>query len=165
MAHIKYGKLNFIIASYPNNINDLISTIQRYKITDIVKACEKTYDTTEVEKFCTLHELVFDDGRVPSHELILSWINILAKSFYSTDSENGILIHCVAGIGRAPSLAAIALIVCENVEPLDCIDLIRKRIRYAFNTVQLHFLTNTNWRIYKKVFKKKIGSTFFCICC
>jgi len=51
-----------------------------------------------------------------------------------------VAIHCVAGLGRAPVLVAIALIEFLGMEPLDAVTYIRKRRRGAINATQLKFL-------------------------
>jgi hypothetical protein len=51
-------------------------------------------------------------------------------------------VHCVAGLGRAPALVAIALIE-SGMSPLDTIEYVRRRRRGAFNTVQLGWLMET----------------------
>lgn len=48
-------------------------------------------------------------------------------------------MHCVAGLGRAPVLVAIALIEL-GMAPLDAIEYIREKRRGAFNKPQIMFL-------------------------
>lgn len=60
------------------------------------------------------------------------------------DPNNGnnpmtIAVHCVAGLGRAPVLVAIALIEL-GMAPLDAIEYIRDKRRGAFNKPQITFL-------------------------
>jgi protein tyrosine phosphatase type 4A len=50
-----------------------------------------------------------------------------------------IAVHCVAGLGRAPALVAIAMIEF-GMEPLDAIEFIRRKRRGAFNKPQIAFL-------------------------
>lgn len=50
-----------------------------------------------------------------------------------------IAVHCVAGLGRAPVLVAIALIEL-GMAPLDAIEYIRDKRRGAFNKPQITFL-------------------------
>jgi protein tyrosine phosphatase type 4A len=50
-----------------------------------------------------------------------------------------IAVHCVAGLGRAPVLVAIALIEL-GMAPLDAIEYIREKRRGAFNKPQIMFL-------------------------
>ena len=57
-----------------------------------------------------------------------------------TDStKKTIAVHCVAGLGRAPVMVAIALIEA-GMQPIDVIDFIRKRRRGAFNSKQLKYI-------------------------
>jgi protein tyrosine phosphatase type 4A len=48
-------------------------------------------------------------------------------------------LHCVAGLGRAPLLVAIALIE-GGMTPLKSIEYIRRRRQGAFNSKQLRWL-------------------------
>jgi len=58
----------------------------------------------------------------------------------STDDEKAaIAVHCVAGLGRAPILVALAFIEA-GMEPLDAVELIRSKRRGAFNSRQLKYL-------------------------
>lgn len=50
-----------------------------------------------------------------------------------------IAVHCVAGLGRAPVLVAVALIEA-GLSPLDAIELIRRRRRGAFNSRQIAYV-------------------------
>src|SRR5436305_2147072 len=154
MVHFKQGRLNFIITCSTNsdNINDFISTIDKYKITNIVRACDLLYDDSKIKSLCNVHEYIFEDGKFPSDELVHKWINLLYYSYYYDENKNSltdpkadtpILIHCQAGLGRAPLLACIALIICENMDPVAAISLVRKHVKGSLNTVQLRYITNT----------------------
>jgi protein tyrosine phosphatase type 4A len=48
-------------------------------------------------------------------------------------------VHCVAGLGRAPALVAIALIEL-GMQPLDAVEYIRSKRRGAFNKPQINYL-------------------------
>lgn len=57
----------------------------------------------------------------------------------TTNDTPCIAVHCVAGLGRAPVLVAVALI--ENgMSPLDAIEYIRRRRRGAFNSRQIQYV-------------------------
>ena len=100
-------------------------------------------------------ELIYDDGKLPNQEIIdkLSEIvdNFFAKNDaksseleskpakkssarQTTDSKPRIGVHCVAGLGRAPLLVAIAL-VNKGCTPINAINLIRKQRVGALNQV------------------------------
>ena len=57
-------------------------------------------------------------------------------------------MHCVAGLGRAPLLVAIALIEA-GIAPIDAVDFIRSCRRGAFNALQLKYIIDT--------YKKRMG--------
>jgi len=49
-------------------------------------------------------------------------------------------IHCLAGLGRAPVLVAVALMTHHGIDGAEVIDYIRKRRPHCYNTDQLHWL-------------------------
>lgn len=64
-----------------------------------------------------------------------------------------IAVHCVAGLGRAPVLVAIALIEFAKMEPVDAATFIRKHRRGAINNTQLDWLER-----YKRRYKANAGA-------
>ena len=72
---------------------------------------------------------------------------------------SAIAVHCVAGLGRAPVLVAIALIE-YGMNKLDAIDFIRSKRRGAFNVRQIEFLDTYKKQSGKKLFPK-LGNFFF----
>jgi protein tyrosine phosphatase type 4A len=100
-----------------------------------------------------MQDLVFDDGSAPPDQIIDRWLDICEKRFKKKQaakdaqgnelnimySDPAIAVHCVAGLGRAPVLVAIALIE-EGVEPLKAVNLIRDKRRGAINQKQLKYL-------------------------
>lgn len=56
-----------------------------------------------------------------------------------------IAVHCVAGLGRAPVLVAIALIEL-GMEPLDAVEFVRRKRRGAFNKPQIDYLVRKSVR-------------------
>ena len=66
-------------------------------------------------------------------------------------------VHCVAGLGRAPVLVAVALIEA-GLQPFEAINFIRKKRRGAINARQLKYLES-----YKP--KKKLRGDDKCVIC
>lgn len=60
-----------------------------------------------------------------------------------------IAVHCVAGLGRAPVLVAIALVEFAGMDPVEAVTHIRKHRRGAINEKQLQYLEK-----YRKSYKR-----------
>merc|ERR1719350_1482993 len=72
----------------------------------------------------------------------------------ASHTSSTIAVHCIAGLGRAPVLVAIALIEFANMDPVDTVSLIRRHRRGAINEKQLQYLER-----YKKFYaKKRLGA-------
>lgn len=54
-------------------------------------------------------------------------------------AEKRIGVHCVAGLGRAPLLVALAM-VNKGCTPVNTIELIRKNRKGALNVVQANYI-------------------------
>ncbi len=73
------------------------------------------------------------------------WLSLVDKKFHthkkpSESVDPGTIgVHCVAGLGRAPVLVAMALIEA-GMAPLDSVIYIRERRRGAINARQLKYL-------------------------
>jgi len=117
-----------------------------------------------------LHEMPYPDGHSPPEEVLDRWIQLVDERFFhptttatshnasatspaingtahsvtstSTNTSTGptIAVHCVAGLGRAPVLVAIALIEFAKMDPVTAADFIRKHRRGAINNTQLDWL-------------------------
>ncbi|RCN44103.1 hypothetical protein ANCCAN_09877 [Ancylostoma caninum] len=71
-------------------------------------------------------------------EVIRDWLQLVRASFRD-HPEQCIAVHCVAGLGRAPVLVALALIEA-GMKYEDAVELIRRQRRGALNQKQLNFL-------------------------
>ena len=73
------------------------------------------------------------------------WLSLIDKIFHThkkptqSSESSTIGVHCVAGLGRAPVLVAMALIE-GGMAPLDSVIYIRERRRGAINARQLKYL-------------------------
>ncbi|KAG5178456.1 protein tyrosine phosphatase [Tribonema minus] len=157
----KGRKLSFLIMDAPkaHNLPIYLKECKKHNVVRMVRVCEKTYPADEVERAgIAMSEMEYDDGMAPPPEIIRSWLDVVDATFRSggpsaNDSmhaggggggagEGGtptVAVHCVAGLGRAPVLVAIALI--ENgMESSEAVEYIRARRRGAINRKQLSYL-------------------------
>ncbi|VDO92164.1 unnamed protein product [Soboliphyme baturini] len=80
----------------------------------------------------------FPDGSPPPPEIRDKWIQ-LVKNRVVSDPGSCIAVHCVAGLGRAPVLVALALMEA-GMKYEDAVELIRQHRRGAINQKQLTYL-------------------------
>lgn len=150
-------------------LNQYIEELKRENVTDVVRVCESTYSSERLEQAgIKCHDWVFDDGTPPSPKIIEKWLNLIIERFKDCpevtntspmnrkgssvqQQSNGsnknmneqlpcIAVHCVAGLGRAPVLVAIALIE-SGLKYEDAVERIRARRRGAINRKQLDYLS------------------------
>merc|ERR1711865_1291133 len=120
-----------------------IAELKDLGVTDVVRTCEPTYSATEFEENdIRVHEIIVQDGDPPTAEAMEAWNDLIAKRYKTKDpSEVGIIaVHCVAGLGRAPVMAAVALMEVTGIDGLDAVDMIRDKQKGAINARQLVFL-------------------------
>jgi protein tyrosine phosphatase type 4A len=72
-----------------------------------------------------------------------------------------IAVHCVAGLGRAPALVAIALIELLDMQPLDAVEFIRRKRRGSFNKPQIAYLDAYKPTLRKNATKLSLSRIFF----
>ncbi|KAI9230588.1 MAG: protein-tyrosine phosphatase-like protein, partial [Piptocephalis tieghemiana] len=142
----------FLIVDCPTTttLPKYLREFAKFGVTDVVRVCEPTYPAELVEAVgIHVHDLPFPDGGIPPPAVLKAWLGLLLqanlKSHSSSSSSSStqclptIAIHCVAGLGRAPVMVAIALIE-RGLDPLDTIELVRKHRRGAFNSKQVSYL-------------------------
>lgn len=134
-------------APSPSNLPTYIKELQRRQVRHLVRVCGPTYDASLVNSGgIEVHSWPFDDGAPPTRTVIESWLRLL-DSELALQQQNPaapaptIGVHCVAGLGRAPILVALALVEYGNVPPLDAITMIREKRKGAINQIQMHWLT------------------------
>ncbi|KAG0166789.1 hypothetical protein DFQ30_006776 [Apophysomyces sp. BC1015] len=153
-TYIEYKNQRFLILDAPaqTSLPLYIQEFERWNVTDVVRCCEATYSRNLLQDHgIRVHDCVFADGEAPSARIVNGWLNLIAERFIlrerdekrqaKSDQLPCIATHCVAGLGRAPVLVAIALIE-KGMEPLDSIAYIRERRQGAINTKQLEYIAS-----------------------
>ncbi|XP_056421788.1 protein tyrosine phosphatase type IVA 1 isoform X2 [Hyla sarda] len=128
-VEITYKNMRFLITHNPTNatLNKFIEELKKYGVTTVVRVCEATYDTALVEKEgIQVLDWPFDDGAPPSSQIVDDWLNLL-KAKFREEPGCCIAVHCVAGLGRAPVLVALALIEC-GMKYEDAVQFIRHAV-------------------------------------
>ncbi|ESL12060.1 protein tyrosine phosphatase-like protein [Trypanosoma rangeli SC58] len=86
-----------------------------------------------------VHGWTFDDGATPPKAVVDNWLELLEREKNKSPPET-IAVHCVAGLGRAPILVALALVEYGGMLALDAVGYVRARRKGAINQVQLNWL-------------------------
>ncbi|KAK2902901.1 hypothetical protein Q8A67_007614 [Cirrhinus molitorella] len=140
-VEVCYKNMRFLITHNPTNasLSSFIEDLKKYGATTVVRVCEITYDKTPLEKDgITVMDWPFDDGAPPPTKIVDDWLCLL-KNKFCEDPGCCVAVHCVAGLGRAPVLVALALIE-SGMKYEDAIQLIRQKRRGAINSKQLTYL-------------------------
>ncbi|KAJ3076000.1 Protein tyrosine phosphatase type IVA 1 [Podochytrium sp. JEL0797] len=165
MSTVEYKNMRFVVFDAPTdaNLDVYLDELKTRNVSDIIRVCEPTYSTT-LPTAAGLHvtDYPFPDGTIPPPAVVSGFLNLCNDRFptgiagtaaYTGDAASqgvkAIGVHCVAGLGRAPILVAIALIE-SGMTPIDAVEYVRTRRRGAFNTVQLNYLVNDYKRSWKK---------------
>jgi protein tyrosine phosphatase type IVA len=145
-SFIEHGHLRFLIIDMPTdaNVEAYIREFKAVNVTQVVRATESTYSSAPMlAAGVAVHDMPFPDGDPPPDAVVTRWLTLCRATFAKGNPDKAtIAVHCVAGLGRAPVLVAIALIE-EGLEPLDAVAAIRAKRRGAINARQLHFLEHT----------------------
>jgi len=145
-SFIERGAQRFLVIDAPTdaNIDAYIREFKAHNVTELVRACECGYSPDKMKRAGVgVHDMVFPDGDPPPDSVITSWLALCRTTFAKGNPDKRtIAVHCVAGLGRAPVLVAIALIE-DGLEPLDAVAAIRAKRRGAINAKQLHYVEHT----------------------
>ncbi len=144
---LQHKSLSFLIMDAPSqsNLRLYLQEMQKANVKHVVRVCEPTYSKEIVEAAgIEVHDWVFPDGESPPTEIIERWLKLVdamatANERLEEAANYAVAVHCVAGLGRAPVLVAIALIE-YGMSALDAVSFVRQRRRGAINNKQLKFL-------------------------
>jgi len=143
LTYVESRPYKFLIMDAPrdSNMPEYIREMKKRHVTDIVRVCEeKTYDPAQmVENGIAVHDMSYKDGTTPKQDILTKWLDLCQTKFHKENSTGAIAIHCVAGLGRAPLMVAIAIME-ERRDYTYAVDLIRKKRNGCINRTQLEFL-------------------------
>ncbi len=128
----------FLVSNSPidSDMNEYLGILNKHQINTVVRFCDKTYNENNIiVKNNIFYDMYIEDGSIPDDNSIKQFLDICT-------THKNIALHCKSGLGRAPTMVGIALIIKEKVDPLECITTIREKIKGAFNSKQLNFLIN-----------------------
>jgi protein-tyrosine phosphatase len=129
---------NFIISGKPNDLNEYISILIKNSINLVINLTDDNTNLIENKlKNVNIDYLHFPlvDGSVLSDDKIKNLLNFLNR-------YNSIAFHCVAGLGRAPLVLGVCLLLLYNYKPIAVMEKIREKEPKALNTIQINFLMN-----------------------
>ncbi|KAG0182001.1 Protein tyrosine phosphatase type IVA 1 [Apophysomyces sp. BC1034] len=155
------ASLRFLILDCPteSTLSFYLEEFVHLNVTTVVRCCQPTYSANRLlEHHIEVLDLPFKDGGVPPPQVVRAWLDLIEKTKAdSTTHANPptIAVHCVAGLGRAPVLVAIALVEI-GMQPLDAIEHIRSKRRGAFNKPQIAYLDH-----YKRTTKPKTSGSSY----
>jgi len=137
---VEHKNSRFLIFDAPTdqNLDLYIKEMTKHNVKHLVRACDPSY---EIDKLTSagieVHEMPFPDGGAPTDTVVSDWLTVCKTAFKEKDCTVG--VHCVAGLGRAPVLVAVALVE-QGVAYDDAVSIIREKRRGAINAKQLKWL-------------------------
>lgn len=140
-AEIEFKNMRFLITDRPTDstIDKYIKELKKHNAHDVVRVCDPTYSTTKLQQEgIRVLDWAYDDGTAPPGDIVDQWFKLI-KDRFQEDPSCCIAVHCVAGLGRAPVLVALALMEL-GMKYEDAVELIRQKRRGAINQKQLQFL-------------------------
>ncbi|XP_022915161.1 PRL-1 phosphatase [Onthophagus taurus] len=140
-AEIEHKGFKFLITDRPSDqsIHTYIQELKRHNVSAVVRVCEPSYQIDELKnQGIVVYDLEYDDGTFPPNQVVEEWFKLIKKHFHDSPDAY-VAVHCVAGLGRAPVMVALALIEL-GLKYEEAVELIREKRRGAINAKQLAFL-------------------------
>ncbi|CAD5114663.1 DgyrCDS3712 [Dimorphilus gyrociliatus] len=138
---ITHKNMKFYITNCPkeDGLDSYIQDLKRVGVRDLVRVCPSAYSKEPIQaQGINVIDWPFDDGYPPPEKIVDQWFDLL-KNRFKNDPGSCVAVHCVAGLGRAPVLVAVALIEC-GMKYESAVEMIRAQRRGAINANQLEFL-------------------------
>ncbi|XP_078494873.1 protein tyrosine phosphatase type IVA 3 [Ciona intestinalis] len=140
-VEVRHKGMRFLITHNPTNstMEKFLEILNQYEADTVVRVCESTYDKEQLTaKGIQVMDWAFDDGAAPPKDVVEDWLKLL-KAHLKRSPQTCIAVHCVAGLGRAPVLVALALME-SGMKYEDAVEFIRQKRRGAINSKQLQYL-------------------------
>lgn len=140
-GQVTFGPMRFLITERPSDLTmpQFMDECTKHKVKAVVRVCQPSYDVTQLTAAgIQVLDWEFNDGSPPPTDIRDKWLHLI-KDMFRDNTEACIAVHCVAGLGRAPVLVALALME-SGVKYEDAVDMIRQVRRGALNQKQLAFL-------------------------
>lgn len=141
-AEIEYKNMRFLITYRPTDatMDKFIEELKKHNVRNVVRVCDPTYKTNKLaQEGINVVDLPFDDGSPPPDDVVTEWFSLLRSPRFAEEPSSCVAVHCIAGLGRAPVLVALALIEL-GMKYEDAVELIREKRRGAINAKQLAYL-------------------------
>lgn len=141
-SSITFRDRSFLIMDRPSdaNVDKFVTECRNHGVSDVVRVCESSYSTELLKQAdIQVHDLPYPDGDPPPADIVHSWLTLLRER-WAVRPDACIAIHCVAGLGRAPVMVAIALMELGTTYD-EAVQLIRAKRRGAINKKQLDYLS------------------------
>lgn len=135
------GNIKYILSSCPNdkNIEEYSTFLKDNNVKYLVNFCEKEYQNSNLNNSIKYESLFIEDGKTPGSDKLERWKELCNDCI---KENKNIALHCVSGMGRAPTMLCIALIEYDNYNSIDAIELLRKKRKGCLNSIQLRYLMN-----------------------
>lgn len=145
---VEHGPLRILIsaAPTPDAVGRYASLLRSHNVTHVVRVCEPSYPASRLRGAnLTVHDWAFADGDPPPQAVVDRWLGLLDEVFCLSTPElhrpptETVAVHCMAGLGRAPVLVAVALVEL-GMNPFEAVGWLRALRRGAINSPQMAFL-------------------------
>jgi len=129
----------------PTTTDEVLKELTAKSVIHVVRVCHENdydYESTFNEKNFECSAFPYEDGANPPEAIITEWLALvdkIAQQNAKGGKQHAIAIHCVAGLGRAPLLVALAYIEA-GMSGVDAASMLRNKRQGCINNKQLDFL-------------------------
>lgn len=134
------GKINYLLSSCPNDneIEQYSTLLKQNNIKYLVNFSDTKYSLMNFDNI-EYRNILIEDGSIPNENQLYQWKKICNDCI---NENKNIALHCLSGMGRAPSMLCISLIEYEGYNNIDAVELVRKKRKGSINSLQLKYILN-----------------------